>query len=86
VARISCAAVAGPFESPVGAGVSFPLAVLTLNAVDYGLDTMTISGYVAGQFAQLGSCNPVTQVEMCEEDTSIRTDALHPLPPAPTSF
>lgn len=67
-AWLACWSIIGPYVSPTG-DVSFPLAYLTLNAVGYGVENLTLSNVIVadGNAVEIGTCNPaVSYGTVCE--------------------
>jgi hypothetical protein len=69
-AYLSCRGNCGPYTSPVDAG-PWPLAAVTFDAALPGVDTLTLADLRIGtyilpsyDFEEIGSCNPVDQVEV----------------------
>ena len=85
-AWIGCWSLTGPYTSPIG-DVSFPLAVVTFNAVALGTDALTLSTVILGDSAggEIGSCNPVSSVGInCAGATvdKVPVPSPTPLPPS----
>jgi hypothetical protein len=64
-ATLFCVGICGPYTSPVNAD-PWPLAVVTFDAASPGFDTLTLQDVAiwGESLNEIGSCNPVSEVEI----------------------